>query len=1387
MATISTNQTLDSAPRTAGEAFTINTNARLTIDTDTRWHANAPASMTGSTGNLIITDGELYIDATAVRWMAYDTGSGNVPAIGTSITQAGVSASYLLAVYASLTAAPTAVGASMPPTGYLKFKSVTGAFVAGALTGIGANATGADVRGWLEVATDSAATITVPRLGKFKTRGDWFYLDNTNGSVGQTLQVPTNGGGAGTFCPGVWIETSPGLDEYEYWPAVTTASGWTRTDLGAAYGETDARQNFVKNSGDGVMQIGEASDLAATYASIAPIAATYSALTSQASTYTWANDLVTITYTTGHLMKTGHRLWLDFTSGGATGSDGAYTIVEVIDVYTYTVALLGSGTGGNVTGYLGLNITYTGHLLSTEEIIYCDFTSGTGVDGNYRIFAQSSTTVLFVEYPLAPPTSGNVSVHSKYKISCLAHGLGWGHRVYLDFTSGAGTDGIYTIIYPTAHGLLRTGTYTWAANVVTVTFTAHGYNPGTDVYLDFTSGAGTPDGVYTVVTAAANTFTVALTGSGTGGNCTIQTASFEIIANNGTAGDSGNVTIKQTIGNIPPSGCKVRIPNIFLRECETATRATNIVNATVASRPEFDTVSAGSIDTEYLYSSWYHNYAQAYSLKQYYHATFDTTLISEIATALDVNELGISFPAASAVSVLTLSYCGAGGTFSKFKGFRGNIVSGASYGLSIVACVGITFTDFSCGFLLREVMSAPYSASIASLIDCTFINLRTFQDFAYMPYNINVKIYNWDYCNQFVGYTNSKSSSIMMNPLAGVNRFFVDGISFGYGFTIPNQHPYANIVSISNVKEVVLRNIGTYTSRVSGGSWRAGLYGLGTIYAPTALTLDVGVKYQRMFFNENGLRLNAYNSQNNDSEIVTQNITASQTLVSGLMLRGSDGGVNSITRGILVGDYSANGVASVYDNSFKDYFLGKYNGKYLLAFNEPTSLTNQYYTVVSGTPRFNGAGGLLMSVAGDQIIWEDQYFHLGHTGFKNVAPVIGGGTLASFTYEYDIDFGSGFAGSWTTLNGTNLSAITVDPAIGFRMKYRITTVTPGSAAITFLVIETTSSASAQENNLYPLDDIEATYTGFSLGTRLQVYDLQADREVYNGVPATTSYSCKIPLTVAINAVQQVRIRAMYIDGDEAKMFYEATDNFTYTINNVYDGLRRQIDMVDDAVYNENAIDGSTVTGITINDTNLLVNIDEGDNTISWAEIYAYESYWLTTEAGIRDEGRFIEAVDPVNYTIYGFKIKNISSPSLPLEITGGYGVDSVTLKSITLIDNTGGTIFNSPDHIVKYKPELTATDVWANSTRTLTGIGTSGIAAEASLISATDVWSSVLEGAYTAQDLVRIAAAISAGKTTITPVGPGQVTVAFRDVSDASTIVTGSMDNSERVSVTLNV
>jgi len=59
-----------------------------------------------------------------------------------------------------------------------------------------------------------------------------------------------------------------------------------------------------------------------------------------------------------------------------------------------------------------------------------------------------------------------------------------------------------------------TGTYTRSGNTITISITSHGLSTGQTVYLDFTTGGAT-DGVYVVTVINANSYTVIDTASGT--------------------------------------------------------------------------------------------------------------------------------------------------------------------------------------------------------------------------------------------------------------------------------------------------------------------------------------------------------------------------------------------------------------------------------------------------------------------------------------------------------------------------------------------------------------------------------------------------------------------------------------------------------------------------------------------------------------------------------------------------------------------------------------------------------------------------------------------------------------------------------------------------------
>lgn len=112
--TVTTAQNIDALTgKTGGDIYNIN-GGTLTIDQDSRFgqnNSNASATLATSMGNITLSatlGGILDVDARFVRIIPYNSGTGNVPTLGTTITQGGASGK-LISVMATLTSLPTAV------------------------------------------------------------------------------------------------------------------------------------------------------------------------------------------------------------------------------------------------------------------------------------------------------------------------------------------------------------------------------------------------------------------------------------------------------------------------------------------------------------------------------------------------------------------------------------------------------------------------------------------------------------------------------------------------------------------------------------------------------------------------------------------------------------------------------------------------------------------------------------------------------------------------------------------------------------------------------------------------------------------------------------------------------------------------------------------------------------------------------------------------------------------------------------------------------------------------------------------------------------------------------------------------------------------------------
>lgn len=221
-----------------GETITIN-GGHLLFDGDNRWGNNA--AVVDSMPISSTLGGSILIDGRNVWEVPFSTSTGNVPTVGVAgsnaVTGSGITGE-LFRVWATGSLTPAAAGGAMPATGWIKLRSKTGDFSNGLVVTLPGGATitcsGAGKRSWINVVAEEAGTVTVPRLGTFTVRGDWYELGTTSGADDQTFQYPI-----ADNCPAIQIETAEGSGVYEWYLNAgsrwATATQFVPTDVRGKY------------------------------------------------------------------------------------------------------------------------------------------------------------------------------------------------------------------------------------------------------------------------------------------------------------------------------------------------------------------------------------------------------------------------------------------------------------------------------------------------------------------------------------------------------------------------------------------------------------------------------------------------------------------------------------------------------------------------------------------------------------------------------------------------------------------------------------------------------------------------------------------------------------------------------------------------------------------------------------------------------------------------------------------------------------------------------------------------------------------------------------------------------------------------------------------------
>ncbi len=545
------------------------------------------------------------------------------------------------------------------------------------------------------------------------------------------------------------------------------------------------------------------------------------------------------------------------------------------------------------------------------------------------------------------------------------------------------------------------------------------------------------------------------------------------------------------VGFVPPSGRKIRIPNVLGRQCTTAARNLNALpNATAATRPDFTTTNAGVIDMEHFATDWYMNFAQPYSVRAHHLATFDYFYSSEVATAIDIYDGGNGISASLDARSFNLTSCFSGGVIEKWVCPRHAVGTG-DHAFELLYCIGQTVRRVESG-IVTYARSTGYPFQMTQCSGLVFEDCRQFNGQMVFSTCFDCIVTDMDHVDRYVGTTNATTAGYVVSVQSSSNNITVDGVTFGLKGAIANCHPYAGVFNSSLSKNIKFRNLGSRSAFAPGGSANQPAH----IFVSGGNNQNIKVQRCYMTPTRTGIVSTVNSDKGNIYEHVYGDFADAIALADLNGKMKNCGGTNTVT-----------GQASVYGTMFWDAFTSNTAGRLVLQMNEATAETAAYQTLVAGTPQFTSAGNLVLNNVGDEVQWEMDYWCLGVTGFANVVPVVTG-TNVTFSSGsrwgnhdlfYQIDTGSGFS-AWKNFNQATLAAETgFDPAFGFKIRFRaVCAIASTTNLLTYVRFDLLSTLAAQTDNLYPLDTATIQVDGLVSGSRVKASKVSDGTVLFNG-------------------------------------------------------------------------------------------------------------------------------------------------------------------------------------------------------------------------------------------------------------------------------------------------
>ena len=467
----------------------------------------------------------------------------------------------------------------------------------------------------------------------------------------------------------------------------------------------------------------------------------------------------------------------------------------------------------------------------------------------------------------------------------------------------------------------------------------------------------------------------------------------------------------------PPSGCIVRVPNVIMSSSTSANWDANTINSTLSSRYNFNTTSAGIVDIDRIACNWYMTISSAFRITVKNSALLQSVLITNIADTVIMDNCAIGLNGNLDFTTLSITNCFTSISLNKVRGVRYLAAAAGTAVLNVADSTNYTEVDcqleaFGASNSISRSASGISSRSLSRLLG---INVITRPISINGTINVvtcsNLTITDHQYADQINGTTTAANGISAVSCGSGCFNVKVIGHSNFAG--LANVHPYASILSSSTgSNSIELRGIGSPSN----------LYDCGTVnpcnyLVAASVTFDLTM---RRLYSKNA-RTSPFSINNTVQNIICDNVWGDYAVGQGIT------GLNTTCRGGKWAN-SSTGQAAVYGTHWADTWVSSTSGRVIIAANEPSTKTTGQCEITSGTPLFTSAGQIAMPTVGDQVTWTMPYFALGHTKLcdftstKAILELVSVNYI-NFKYEYQLDIGNGFSGTWKRLacTGNRLS------------------------------------------------------------------------------------------------------------------------------------------------------------------------------------------------------------------------------------------------------------------------------------------------------------------------------------------------------------------------------